>query len=191
MRITVPSHPRALFFGGSYTASYLASRTSAGFVVQTAGALGWRYETAGFRGEGYQTQMSLADSVAGLQVEPPQVIVVEGGLSDLHHYGTSDAERTAAAALLSDLSKRFPGVPVIVVGPTITSPGDASAAQTISAAISAAAAAAHDPFIAATGWFPIADENTLVRSVDHRYPTDAGYARYAQQLAAAIQAIGG
>lgn len=118
--IEVPADARAYFFGDSWTEGQVARR-GRGFPYVTSELLGWTAEVDGVGGTGFVrarrpgTQPYPVRAAAIPTGTKADIVIVEGGLNDMG--GDLTLMRPAVRRTIEALQARFPGKPVVVVGP--------------------------------------------------------------------------
>lgn len=175
-----------LYFGDSWTRGQ-AVAPGKGYVPVSAALEGWKAIRNGEGGTGYVNTLRSTGSVypervASLPTVPaPKLIILQGGLNDAR----ADPAEIVPAALLtfSEMEERFPGVPIVVVGPsTYLWPVPANV-QAVDGALVRATDEAGLPYISplAEGWINGTNIERAI-STKFRHPTAAGYKLYAIRL---------
>ncbi|MEJ2866541.1 SGNH/GDSL hydrolase family protein [Actinomycetospora sp. OC33-EN08] len=119
----------------------------------------------------------------------PQLVVVEGSRNDIGL--PVEAVRAAASHLYGELRTRLPGARIVVVGPfwdEKTSQKAYAWRDALAGAARAAGADFVDPM--AERCFAGAYDGGPLIGPDRVHPTDAGHARYAERLRAALDRLG-
>ncbi|MDR6413327.1 SGNH/GDSL hydrolase family protein [Pseudarthrobacter sulfonivorans] len=189
--IELPAEPVVLILGDSYTAGMGADPADQGWAYLVAGSLGYPTNIDGVPGTGFAWGGGEQDELAQeyevrLQAaaqDPsfvPNILILQGGQNDAAI--TDPAEVKIATAETIEAARRFwPGIQVVVMGPSAPLPfaGDLSAANS---AVRAGAAAAKAPFIDAVkaGWFTGA--NSPEFNFDGAHPNTAGHAHIAEKF---------
>jgi lysophospholipase L1-like esterase len=118
--IDVPADARAYFFGDSWTEGQVARR-GRGFPYVTSELLGWTAEVDGVGGTGYirarrpSTQTYPVRAAAIPVRAKADIVIVEGGLND--EGGDLTLLKPAVRRTVDALQARFPGKPLVVLGP--------------------------------------------------------------------------
>jgi hypothetical protein len=191
--IQVPAHGRAYFFGDSWTEGQVARR-GRGFPYVTSELLGWTAEVDGVGGTGYlqthrpstQTYPVRAAAIpAGTQAD---IVIVEGGLNDIG--GDLRGLKPAVLSTIDALQARFPGKPIVVLGPAPRSLPVPAALKQIDLDIRDACRSAAVPYVS-----PI--EREWITGLNFRdiidpattHPSTAGHAYLGGRLAVALQTL--
>lgn len=165
LKIKLPKDPSVLIIGDSYTEgvgtadalqegwAYVASRTlDLNPRVDGIAGTGFAWGGGPENTEGRQFSVRLRE-IADEKTITPDVLVIQGGQSDT--LLKDDAAVTkAVVSTVTEARKLWPGVQVVVMGPSAPEPLASNLAGT-NAAVRAGAATAKVPFINATGehWF--------------------------------------
>ncbi len=166
--IQLPAEPVLLILGDSYTAGNGADQPDQGWAYLVAGSLGYPTNIDGVGGTGFAWGGGEQDNLAQeyevrlqeIAANPafiPNVLILQGGQNDARI--TNPAEIEAATAQTIESARRFwPGVQVVVLGPSAPQPL-AEELRSANGAVRAGAAAANAPFIDAydAGWFTVAN----------------------------------
>lgn len=183
--IELPAEPVLLVMGDSYTAGVGADQPDQGWAYLVAGQLGYPTNIDGVSGTGFAWGGGGQDELAGeyetrlrdIAANPafvPNVLILQGGQNDSQVPNTEEV--TAATAQTIEAARRFwPGVQVVVLGPSAPQPL-AEELRGVNSAVRAGAAAAGAPFIDAieAGWFTTA--NSPGFDADGAHPNSAGHA---------------
>jgi acyl-CoA thioesterase-1 len=189
--IKLPAEPVLLILGDSYTDGVGAGRQDQGWAYLVAGELGYPTNIDGAGGTGFAWGGGAQDEQGGeyevrlrdIAANPafvPNVLILQGGQNDAQI--TNPAEVTAATAQTIEAARRFwPGVQVVVLGPSAPQPL-AEELRGVNTAARAGAAAANAPFIDAieAGWFTTANSPTF--NFDDAHPNTAGHAYIAEKF---------
>lgn len=177
-KFELPENPRVLIVGDSYTAGWGADTESEGW-AHVAGSLispaimidgipgtgfAWGGGASNERGEQFSVRLR---SIAAEQTFTPDVLVLQGGQNDA--LLRDDARVTAAvAATVSEARDLWPGIEIVIMGPSAPEPLASTLKQT-NAAVSAAATATGVPFIDASGeqWFNAENSGTFYTDGAH------------------------
>ncbi|PRY51902.1 lysophospholipase L1-like esterase [Geodermatophilus tzadiensis] len=187
-----PPGSRVLFFGDSYTAGYGASSEEAAFPALTAADFGWDADVRAGPGTGFVAGGGVGqvylERLGTVDPPRPDLVVLQGGLNDARLVQDTAVERTAALRFLAELDRRFPGVPVVLLGPPLVPSIPDVAVRRVDRALAEAAAQAGVRYVspAQEGW-DVASRLTA----DDLHPDDDGHAYLAARLAAALRASGG
>lgn len=176
-----------LFFGDSYTAGFGATSDDTAYPARTAAAFGWVADVAAGPGTGFLngggTGQDYLERLALLEVGTPALVVLQGGLNDAALGPDAQTQRAATAEVLAALAQRFPGVPVVLLGPPLVPVIEEDAVRTVDEAMARAAADAGVPYVSPVraGW------DVAGRLSDGLHPDDAGHALVAERLAGALR----
>ena len=189
--VQLPAEPVLLILGDSYTASEGAARTDQGWAYVVAGALGYPTNIDGEPGTGFAWGGGAQDEV-GLEYEVrlqaiaedpafvPNLLILQGGQNDSL---ITDPEeiKTATAQTIEAARRLWPGVQVVVLGPTAPQPF-AGELRATNSAVRAGAETARAPFVDAAegGWFT--DANSPGFDFDGGHPNTAGHAHIAEKF---------
>lgn len=183
--IELPAEPVLLILGDSYTAGVGADQPDQGWAYLVAAELGYPATVDGAGGTGfawgggaqddggeeYEVRLrKIADNAAFV----PNLLVLQGGQNDSSVANPDEVE--AATAQTIEAARRFwPGVQVVVLGPSAPQPL-AEGLRGVNRAVRAGAAAANAPFIDAVegNWFTGA--NSPGFDADGAHPNTAGHA---------------
>lgn len=185
-RIQLPAEPVVLILGDSYTAGVGADEPEQGWAYVVAGFLGFPTNIEGVPGTGFAWGGGAQDDLAleyGVRLQKiaddptfiPNVLILQGGQND-SLIGNPDEIQSATAATIESARKFWPGVQVVVLGPSAPQPF-AEELRDTNTAVRAGAAAAKAPFIDASesGWFTAANserfnfDGSHVNTAGHRY----------------------
>ncbi|KSU78722.1 Lysophospholipase L1 [Pseudarthrobacter enclensis] len=184
-RIELPANPVLLIMGDSYTFGDGADQPEEGWAYQVADSLGYPTNIDGRGGTGFawgggarddqggEYEVRLRQTAAANPAFMPNLLILQGGQNDAQ---ADSGEVTAATRQTIEAARRFwPGVQVVVMGPSAPQPlaGDL---REVNNAVRAGADAAHAPFIdaIAAGWFT--DANSPGFDADGAHPNSAGHA---------------
>ncbi len=183
---------RVLFFGDSYTAGYGATSDDEAFPARTAAAFDWVADVTAGPGTGFVAEGGVGrdylEQLADLDVEPPALVVLQGGLNDAFADPDAGTERDAASEVLAALADRFPGTPVVLFGPPLVPSLPDDSVRRVDRALDRAAAGAGAWYVSPVqdGW-DVASRLTD----DDLHPGDEGHAHLARELVAALRALDG
>ena len=189
--LEVPAHARAYFFGDSWTEGLIARR-GRGFPYVTSELLGWTAEVDGVGGTGYlghyrpSTQAYPVRAAAIPAGTTADVVIVEGGLNDeaMPHADLKLAVRST----ITTLHARFPGKPIVVLGPAPRALPVPTALGQVDRLIGDACADAGVPYISPIQrqWITgLNFRDTIDQATKH--PSTAGHAYLGGRLAVALQ----
>ena len=198
LRIELPAKPVFLILGDSYTAGTGADREDQGWAYVVARSLGYPTNIDGVGGTGFAWGGGPQDD-RGLEYEVrlreisrdprfvPNVLILQGGQND-SELNNPDELKTATAQTIDAARRFWPGVQVLVLGPSAPQPL-AEELRGANTAVRAGAAAANAPFIDAyeAGWFTGA--NSPGFDADGAHPNTAGHAYLAERFLAAWAAL--
>nr|WP_231938664.1 SGNH/GDSL hydrolase family protein [Arthrobacter sp. B6] len=189
--IQLPVEPVLLILGDSYTAGVGAAPADQGWAYLVAGSLGYPTNIEGEPGTGFawgggaQDELALEYEVRlqTIAEDPsfvPNLLILQGGQNDSLISNSEEIKRATAQTIES--ARRFwPGVQVVVLGPSAPQPfaEELTAANT---AVRAGAEAANAPFIDAyeAGWFT--DANSPGFDFDGAHVNTAGHAHIAEKF---------
>jgi acyl-CoA thioesterase-1 len=190
-KIELPAEPVLLILGDSYTEGVGADRPEQGWAYLVAGELGYPTDIDGVGGTGFAWGGGAQDELNGeyetrlreIDANPafvPNVLILQGGQND--SAVANPEEVRAATAQTIEAARRFwPGVQVVVLGPSAPQPL-AEELRTVNSAVRAGAAAADAPFIDAVegNWFTSA--NSPGFDADGGHTNTAGHAYLAEKF---------
>lgn len=189
--IELPGEPVVLIMGDSFTAGIGALPAEEGWAYRVADSLGYPTDIDGISGTGFAWGGGQQDNL-GLEYEfrlqeisrnpafVPNVLILQGGHNDA--LLNNPDEVTAATTRTVDTARRlWPGVQVVVLGPSAPQPAAQEMLAT-NGAVRAGAAAADAPYIdaAAAAWFTSA--NSLEFNFDGLHLNTAGHAHMAEKF---------
>lgn len=189
--IQLPSEPVLLILGDSYTAGVGAAPADQGWAYLVAGSLGYPTNIEGVPGTGFawgggaQDELALEYEVRlqTIAEDPsfvPNLLILQGGQNDSLISNPEEIQRATAQTIES--ARRFwPGVQVVVLGPSAPRPF-AEELAAANSAVRAGAEAANVPFIDAyeAGWFTGA--NSPGFDFDGAHVNTAGHAHMAEKF---------
>ena len=197
---TLPEDPRLLILGDSYTLGSNADPRTEGYAYLVANALGWPSEvdgmggtgftwgggTEGDRGDDYTSRINRRAEAGGFI---PNVLLLQGGQNDYraNPAGVFDqVTRTIRAAQAA-----WPGVQIIVMGPSQPMPGGALL-QRVSSPIGRSAAAAQVSFISPldSKWFTEQNSPEFSADAGGTHLNNAGHVYMAERVLEALNKIG-
>jgi lysophospholipase L1-like esterase len=175
-----------------------ADREDQGWAYVVARSLGYPTNIDGVPGTGFAWGGGPQDDL-GLEYEVrlreisrnprfvPNVLILQGGQND-SQLTNLDELKTATAQTIESARRFWPGVQVVVLGPSAPQPL-AEQLRGANTAVRAGAAAANAPFIDAyeAGWFTAA--NSPGFDADGAHPNTAGYAYLAEKFLEAWAAL--
>jgi hypothetical protein len=189
-KIQLPAKPVLLIMGDSYTASDGADRQDQGWAYLVAGSLGfptnidavggtgfaWGGGAQDDRGQEYGARLRKIAATEPAFV--PNLLILQGGQNDALSNNPAEIE-SATTETIESARRLWPGVQVVVLGPSAPQPL-AERLRDANSAVRAGAAAANAPFIDAygAGWFTAANspafdaDGAHVNTAGHRYLAD-------------------
>lgn len=184
--IQLPAEPVLLILGDSYTAGEGAVPADQGWAYLVAGSLGYPTNIDGVPGTGFAWGGGAQDNqaleyevrlqeIAANPAFVPNVLFLQGGQNDAL-INSPDEIQTATSQTIEEARRFWPGVQVVVLGPSAPQPL-AEELRGANSAVRAGAAAANAPFIDAVeaGWFTGANspgfnfEGTHVNTAGHAH----------------------
>lgn len=189
--IELPAEPVLLIVGDSYTAGVGADQPEQGWANLVAGQLGYPTNIDGVPGTGFawgggeqdeqgrEYEVRLRE-IAANPAFVPNMLILQGGQNDALVPDPDEVE--AATAQTIEAARRFwPGVQVVVLGPSAPQPV-AEELRGANSAVRAGAAAAGAPFVNAleAGWFTSANSPDF--DFDSIHPNTAGHAYIAEKF---------
>lgn len=190
-QIQLPPEPVLLILGDSYTAGVGADQPDQGWAYLVARSLGYPTNIDGVSGTGFAwgggAQDNLAreyeirlQEIADNPAFVPNVLILQGGQND-SLVNNPDEIQSATTQTIEAARRLWPGLQVVVFGPTAPQPA-AEELGTPNSAVRAGAAAANIPFIDAyeAGWFTNA--NSPGFNADGAHPNNAGHAYIAEKF---------
>lgn len=189
--IELPAEPVLLIVGDSYTAGVGADQPGQGWANVVARELGYPTNIEGVSGTGFAwgggVQDELGDEyelrLRNIAADPafvPNILILQGGQNDAQIPDLDEVE--AATAQTIEAARRFwPGIQVVVLGPSAPQPL-AEELRGVNSAVRAGAATANAPFVDAieAGWFTSA--NSPGFDADGAHPNTAGHAYIAEKF---------
>ncbi|TLM81708.1 SGNH/GDSL hydrolase family protein [Pseudarthrobacter sp. NamE2] len=198
--IELPAEPVLLILGDSYTAGDGAGRPDQGWANLVARQLRYPTTIDGAGGTGFAWGGGAQDELDGeyetrlrqLAAGPafvPNVLILQGGQNDAQ-IQDADEVRTATTQTIEAARRFWPGIQVVVLGPSAPQPLSEDL-RTVNAAVRAGAEAANAPFIDAieAGWFTAG--NSPGFDFDGAHPNAAGHAHIAEKFLEAWDALVG
>lgn len=197
-KIELPAEPVVLILGDSYTAGDGAGQPDQGWAYVVARELGYPTNIEGLGGTGFAWGGGAQDELDGeyetrlrtIAANPafvPNVLILQGGQNDAQ-IANVDEVRVATTQTIDAARRFWPGVQVVVLGPSAPQPlGEQLRA--VNGAVRAGAAAANAPFVDAVeaGWFTAA--NSPGFDFDGAHPNAAGHAYIAEKFLEAWRAL--
>lgn len=189
--LDVPVDARAYFFGDSWTEGQVARR-GRGFPYVTSELLGWTPEVDGVGGTGYlrthrpSTQTYPVRAAAIPPGTKADIVIVEGGLNDVG--GDLTLLKPAVRLTVDALHTRFPGKPVVVLGPGTWSLPVPATLKQIDLLIRDECRDLGVPYISPIerDWITGLNFRDIIDPVT-RHPSTAGHAYLGGRLAVALQ----
>lgn len=196
----VPADPRLLIVGDSYTAGTAAKPATSGWAYLVAKALGWPDRIDGTSGTGFSWGGADNGSGGGDYATRiatrardrsfvPNVVILQGGQNDWR--GTPQQVYDGTRSTIAEAKSAWPGVQVVVIGPSQPQPGGALLAR-VADPISRASNTEGAPFIdpIKLRWFT--DQNSRQFSGDPNgtHPNTAGHRYLADRVLEQLRALG-
>jgi lysophospholipase L1-like esterase len=189
--IELPARPVLLILGDSYTAGTGAGRQDQGWAYVVARTLGYPTNIDGEGGTGFAWGGGPQDD-GGREYEVrlreisrnprfvPNLLILQGGQNDAL-LNNPDELKTATTQTIEAARRFWPGIQVVVLGPSAPQPL-AEELRGANTAVRAGAAAARAPYIDAydAGWFT--RTNSPGFNADGAHPNTAGHAYLAQKF---------
>ncbi len=189
--IELPAEPVVLILGDSYTAGDGADSPDQGWAYLVANALGYPTNIDGVGGTGFAWGGGAQDELGGeyelrlqqIAATPsfvPNVLILQGGQNDAQIPNPEEVKAATTQTILA--ARRFwPGVQVVVLGPSAPQPL-AEELRATNTAVRAGAEAAGAPFVDAidADWFTTA--NSPGFDFDGAHPNSAGHAYIAEKF---------
>ena len=195
--VALPAHPRVLVFGDSWTWGAAATLPTEGFAYVLAGLLDAETVVEGVPGSGYLVPGAegigtYGQRIARLDPEPDiDLIVVQGSINDRRVPGTGYADAVTAA--WDDLAARYPGIPVVILGPAPQVLPVETATARIDRELAGLAAGQGWPYVSPLReeWITPEDYDWIIDTgeIGRNHPTTAGHAYLAERVAAAIEGL--
>ncbi|WP_261619919.1 SGNH/GDSL hydrolase family protein [Pseudarthrobacter equi] len=191
-KIELPENPVLLIMGDSYTAGDGADQPDGSWANLVAGSLGYPTNIDGRGGTGFawgggarddqggEYEVRLRQTAADNPAFVPNLLILQGGQNDAQI--TDAGEITDATRQTIEAARRFwPGVQVVVLGPSAPQPLGEEL-RDVNNAVRAGAEAANAPFIDAVEgrWFTAA--NSPGFDADGAHPNTVGHAYIADKF---------
>lgn len=196
--IELPAEPVLLILGDSYTAGDGAGRPDQGWAYLVTRQLRYPATIDGAGGTGFAWGGGAQDELDGeyetrlrqIADDPsfvPNILILQGGQNDARIQDL-DEVRTATTQTIEAARRFWPGIQIVVLGPSAPQPL-AEDLRTVNNAVRAGAAAANAPFIDAieAGWFTAG--NSPEFDFDGAHPNAAGHAHIAGKFLEAWAAL--
>lgn len=199
-QFTMPAEPRLLILGDSYTLGTNAKPTTDGYAYRLSRNLGWPTEVDGVANTGFTwggggngdegndyINRILRRADAGSFV--PNVLFMQGGQND-HRAEPTDLFNKVAETI-DTAREAWPGIQIIVMGPSQPMPGG-KLLQRVSSPIGQAAGAAKVPFISPLNgrWFTDKNSPGYYGDENGSSLNNAGHAYLAGKILEALRNIG-
>jgi lysophospholipase L1-like esterase len=189
--LDVPVHARAYFFGDSWTEG-LVARRGRGFPYVTSELLGWTPIVDGVGGTGYLAHFRPSTQPYPVRAEAipartdADIVIVAGGLNDAGIAITG--LKPAVRQTLTTIRTRFPGKPIVVLGPGPNALPVKPVLSQVDRIIRDAAAEAGMPYISPIerNWITGLNFRDVIDGPT-RHPSTAGHAYLGGRLAVALQ----
>lgn len=185
--LSLPSHPRVLVFGDSYTAGTGAEHVRFGYARTVAGLLGWDVTVDGSGGTGYvavgpRRQGDYLTRLASAPQGPFDLVLLQGSSNDTRQ--PLARLQPAADAMLQAVRLRYPTAQLAMLGPVALYGTAPRSYQDVDAVLAREAAAQRVTYIdpIAEHWFLKGESRTMANPANG-HPSNAGHARIAQRLA--------
>lgn len=184
--LALPSNPRVLLMGDSYTEGWGADPESEGFAYHIAEPLGWRLTrdgigSTGFVNEGQNKQGNYPARLARHPKDGYDLVILQGGTNDEKLPAAAISEGVDATVKV--VRERYPSAQLLVMGPVAPygNPSDNRAKLNL-----ALVDYTHDhsiPYINAVAehWFQVGEWRTLVDQTKG-HPNNPGYVRVTQHF---------
>lgn len=181
-----------VFIGDSWTYGQSVDQTG-GYVPLVADHFGWVASNFGEQGTGYVKNRGNAgtlypERVQLLPEETPSLIILQGGLND--EGAGSVAVASAATATLDGIQARYPGVPIVVVGPSTAVWPVTSAMTAVDAGLVRATRDRGGVYYISPqkgGWFNGGNIAQVIGADNH--PSAVGYQVFADRLIAELTSL--
>lgn len=187
----LPSTPRVLLFGDSYTTGLGAVPPSNGYAYVIRQLSGWNVTIDGSSGTGYvnagpKNVGSYFDRIAAMPATNTfDLVVIQGSSND-----QKDLKSLSAAVLgtITVVRLKFPGAAIAMVGPVSVQIPNKEMRVQMDDMLASAASAAKVVYISPIreSWITDAQTDSLVNPANH-HPNNAGYAIIAKRLLADLQ----
>jgi lysophospholipase L1-like esterase len=195
--IELPEHPRVLVFGDSWTYGSAATLPTEGYAYVLAGLLDGQTIVDGVRGSGYLVPGlegigTFGQRIARLDPDlAPDLIIVQGSINDRREPAAGYADAVDAA--WNELAARYPGTPIVILGPAPQVLPVEDATARIDHTLASLAAARGWPYVSpvAEDWITAADYPWIIDTgeIGRNHPTTAGHAYLAERVARALEAL--
>ncbi|WP_168709128.1 SGNH/GDSL hydrolase family protein [Rhodococcus sp. PAMC28705] len=197
---TLPENPRLLVLGDAYTLGVNAQPRSEGFAQVVSRRLGWPSEIDGIGGTGFTwgggpDGMDGKDFISRINRRGassdfvPNVLLIQGGQSD--HLAAPDFLKARVAETINAARTTWPGVQIIVMGPSRPMPGG-ELLNRVSTPIGETALESQVPFINPLGakWFTDENSQQYYGDSDGSLLNAKGHAYVAGRVLDSLQIIG-
>jgi acyl-CoA thioesterase-1 len=191
--LALPTPPRVLLMGDSYTEGWGADPLSEGFAFHIAGPLGWRLTRDGIGSTGYlnpglKQQGTYPQRLWRHPADAYDLVVLQGGSNDEK---APEADIAKAVDLtVRTVRRRYPSARILVmepIAPTGTVGGNrAKVNRVLAASTTRSSLLLIDP--TAERWFVSGDAATMVNP-EKGHPNNAGYARIADLFVRDVRAM--
>jgi len=183
-----PAGSSVVVFGDSYTEATGATQPRAGYAAQLAAQFDWAADVEGVGGTGFVARGAVdadyLDRLAGLTLQTPALVVVQGGLNDALAGVSEQDELAAARQVLALLRHRLPDTEVVVLGPPAVQVVDAAVVSGVDRALRQASLESGAPYLS-----PLAEGWAVERytTADGLHPDDRGHEYLAGRVASALR----
>ncbi|MDL5350038.1 SGNH/GDSL hydrolase family protein [Microbacterium sp. zg-YB36] len=187
--VAAPSEP--VYIIGDSWAAGVSADPGAGWVDLVDAHYGWDTTLNAQPGTGYDAVLKAGEPyierVDDLPPHPPALVIVQGGVND-KLAGWMNLQDNAGATIAA-IEHRYPGVPILMVGPATAALPAAQSLSTIDQHLAEVARTAGAFYISPMqGEWVGADNVQTFIDPDTDHPSNAGHAEYAARLIAAIDA---
>lgn len=185
-----------LIVGDSYTRGSGSYDGLHGWAQDIAADLGWDATIDGIGGSGYVSGAAVRASsfTFGARLHnhrflDPDLVIVQGSQNDWVVGADESVLQRTVERTLRQAREQWPDAVVVAIGPSAPQPR-AEATATISAAVSAGAAAAGVPYVDALHeqWFTAANSASF-DTPDNQHLNDAGYRYLADRVAGSLRTL--
>ena len=193
IRIQLPAHPRAFFFGDSWTAG-LSATPGNGYARVVSRALGWT-ATIAPNGSGtgyvhtYAPERGLYPTrAAKLGHIDADIIILQGGLND--RPGPLTNFEAAVRQTVKTLRQKSGGTPIVMLGPASFTGSPTPALATIDSEERAVAKQLVIPYISPLkqGWINPTNVSTII-DPKTQHPSSRGHAYFGGRVAQALESL--
>lgn len=201
--VTKPAKPPVVMvLGDSYTAGMKGVPPESTYAAFLAKKLGWQVIIGGYGGTGFLARGKVGKNFAQLFADQlawrpaPDMVMVVGGHNDATRPNPAAGMNEAVGQLLNGVKQRWPGVPMVLVGP-MWGGSPSKGAVVVRDIMATVASQTQVPFVDPlqeewiTGDVSDGTGNAdLYIRRDEVHPTEAGNAYFADKLVAALSRLG-